>query len=186
MLYVFQKTANSSPEFASSGLDGSHTGLFAPTSGQPQGFVLSPDSKWVVFEGSDGEISSDTPTGTDLSSLGNGTNAAITPDSSRVLFESPTSSGSDLFSEQIFGGDQRNLTRSGDNESAGDFQVSPDSRSIVFAFQLADGSVQLGVSDGTEAQEPTTTTTTLPAGGSTTTLPGTTPTTLPPPRQEDL
>src|SRR5262249_31949779 len=88
-----------------------------------------------------------------------------------------TAMRSDLFSEQIFGGDERNLTKSRDSEFAGDFEVSPDGRSIVFAFELVDLSIQLRVSDGTEAQEPTTTTTTLPTSTSTTTLRGGTSTT---------
>src|SRR5262249_50766266 len=87
---------------------------------------------------------------------------------------------SDLLSVQIFGGDQRNLTRAQDGEFPTDFEFTPDGGSIVFEIQLTDGSLQLRVSDGTEAQEPTTTTTTLPTGASTTTFPGqTTTTTLP-------
>jgi Tol biopolymer transport system component len=188
VVYIFQKIANTAPGVVSSTLDGSRASLFSPTSFE-QGLVrLSPDGQWVLVGNDANQLFSVPPTGGNLSSLGSGKDAAITPDSTRVLFEVSTATGTnphqDLFSEQISGGDQRNLSGAGDHESAENFQVSPDSRSIVFVLGLADGSVQLRVSDGTEAQGPTTTTTTLPAGGSTTTLPGTTPTTLPPPRQE--
>ncbi len=187
VVYVFQRNDSSLRRLDSSGLDGSHTTLFFPTSGNAAaGFVLSPDSNWVVFADDTQSLSSIPPTGGSSTRLGTGRDSAISPDSSRVLFETLGGNNSDLISEQIFGGDLRNLTKARDSEFATDFEFTPDRASIVFEFQLSDGSIQLRVSDGTEAQEPTTTTTTLPTGGSTTTLPGGTPTTttLPPSRQE--
>src|SRR5262249_1489372 len=99
--YRFQRNASSLTRLDSSALDGSHTTLFSATSGHAAGgFTLSQDSNWVVFSDDTQSLSSIPPTGGTPSALGTGRDAAISPDSSRVLFETVGGTSSDLLSVQ--------------------------------------------------------------------------------------
>src|SRR5262249_14866729 len=86
VVYVFQKNASSLRRLDSSALNGSRPTLFPAALGHGVvGFDLSADSNWVVFGDDFQSLASIPPTGGTPSSLGTGTDAAITPDSSRVL-----------------------------------------------------------------------------------------------------
>jgi len=60
----------------------------------------------------------------------------------------------DLFSVQVFGGGERNLSRVEDQVQVGDVLASPDSEWIVYEVEGygATSFTELRVSDGTEAQ----------------------------------
>jgi Tol biopolymer transport system component len=136
--------------------------LFVPNTNHSIGvYQISPDSQWVVFSDYPAFNPNSTlfavPTaGGSRVGFGLGTDALITPDSQRVIYRSPPYGDySDLFSIQIFGGGQRNLSRVGSRDFALLEQISPDGQWIVFQVQLnsISGTIgyQLRVSDGGEA-----------------------------------
>jgi plastocyanin len=95
------------------------------------------------------------PTGGNDTRFGTGNYQLITPDSSRIAYTRfvTVENHSELFSEQIFGGDQRNLSGLGGTGFVSDVRVSDDNEWFVFLAQF-NGRYDLRVSDGAEAQPP--------------------------------
>jgi Tol biopolymer transport system component len=140
----------------------SQADLFVPNTDHSIGvYRVSPDSQWVVFNdypssGLDSVLRAVPTAGGAPVTFGEGSDQLITLDSQRVIYRSPPQGApSDLYSIQIFGGGQRNLSRVHSFDYAYGAQISPDGRWIVFQVQLTSGSgtigYQLRVSDGSEA-----------------------------------
>lgn len=163
VVYNYQKNAASQPRLESATMLGVRAPLYAPGAGDPvlNGFDFSPDSQWVIYQTSSGGPQSNIralpPTGGGPTNHGGGTYKLITPDSGRIAFTrivSDATQATDLFSAQIFGGDERNLSGMNGLGYVGDTKVSKDGKWIVYLVQI-DSRYDLRVSDGNVAQPPT-------------------------------
>ena len=162
---IYQHDASSPKKLESlnaTGLPVISVDLFVPDASHSAGiFRISPDSQWVVFQNYDNNnfnnstLSAIPTPGGSAVGFGLGTDPIITPDSQRVIYRVPSSSSSELFSSQIFGGGLRNLSRVGNRNYAIGAQLSPDGQWIVYEtqFNSASGTLgyQLRASDGSEA-----------------------------------
>lgn len=164
VVYQYQKNATSTERLESSTVQsGVRATLYEPSSGDPPlfSYAISGDSAWVAYTaGSDHDsqrlyttpIGGGSPTG-----FGPGRNPLMTPDHSRVVFSRTTGASfhNDLFSAQIFGGDERNLSGTNGSGYIDGAVVSEDGNWIVFVVQI-DDRYELRVSDGRVAQPPAT------------------------------
>lgn len=161
VVYTFQNSAASAPRLESATVLGVRTTLHAPLPDDDQllFFRLSPDSQWVVYttEFSDFQtrIASTPPTSSGSVNHGVGRIEEIAPDSSRIAFLAETDGDrhTDLFTRQIFGGGQRNLSGLNDAGFANSAHFSPNSNWVVFIASVGNRTY-LRVSDGEEAQPP--------------------------------
>lgn len=163
VVYNYQKNAASQPRFESSvTATGVRATLYAPSASDPAlaGFDFSPDSQWVMVQTSSGgpqqSIRTLPPTGGNPTSHGAGVYRLITPDSSRIAYTrivSDVTQATELFSAQIFGGDERNLSGMNGAGYVGDTKVSKDGNWIVYVVQI-NSRYDLRVSDGLVAQPP--------------------------------
>jgi Tol biopolymer transport system component len=177
VVYAYQKNATAPARLESTTVATAvRATLYAPgASDSPLGlYRLSADSQWVVYQDQDDGLYSIPSGGGNAVRHGTARHEQITSDSSRLIYRRITGDNqhTDLFSAQIFGGDERDLSGLKGAGYVGDVQISPDGKQIVFVVQI-DSRYELRVSDGRAAQPPTTPTPTLP--------PGVTPTTQPAP-----
>jgi len=160
VVYRYQRTAASATILESVGLTGTgRATLYAPTAGDSVFFkALSANAQWVLFSVSPANANYSIPPGGGAPvGLGHGFDPIITPDSSRVLYTTNQLSGNyDLFSQQIFGGDRRNLSRVGTNAQVVDKAVSPNGQWVVFEVESSTPprTRELRASDGAEAPPP--------------------------------
>jgi hypothetical protein len=179
VIYRYQKNAASPEQLVSATMLGVRVPLYVPSSSGEQlsFFRLSPDSQWVMYQTMSGfpepRIHTIPPTGGNATGFGNGTFKLFTPDSARIAFTRVVTgeNHTELFTEQIFGGAQRNLSGMNGAGFVGDIRVSEDGKWFVFNVQV-NGQYDLRVSDGAEAQpsvtpSPTITTTVTPTGTAT-------------------
>lgn len=163
VVYGYQKNAASKPRLESSGVSsGVRAPLYAPSASDPQfGFArISPNSQWVMYQdlagGSPDRMYTVPPTGGGPTSFGRAQFKFITPDSNRIGYTrmiSDAINSTELFSAQIFGGDERNLSGMGGMGYVNDVSVSGDGKWIVYIAQM-NGRYDLRVSDGNVAQPP--------------------------------
>jgi len=160
VVYNYQKNAASQPRLESATMLGVRAMLYAPGASDPalNGFDFSPDSQWVIYQTSSGGPQSNIralpPTGGSPTSHGGGTYKLITPDSARIAYTrivSDVTQATDLFSAQLFGGAERNLSGMNGAGYVGDTKVSKDGTWIVYLVQI-DSRYDLRVSDGNPAQ----------------------------------
>lgn len=159
VVYNFQNNAGTTERLESATMLGARTQLYVPGASDPPlyNFDLSPDSQWVVYQdSSDGfpqSVHTIPPTGGNATNFGSSSYKSFTPDSGRIAYTRIVSieNRSELFSAQIFGGDERNLSGLNGAGYIGNVSVSPDSKWIVFVTQI-DNQYDLRVSDGTVAQ----------------------------------
>jgi Tol biopolymer transport system component len=159
VVYRYQRTAASATILESVGLNGAgRATLYTPTAGDSVLFkALSANAQWVVFSVVPADVNYSIAVGGGAPvGLGHGFDPIITPDSSRVLYTTNQLSGNyDLFSQQIFGGDRRNLSRVGTNAQVVDKAVSPNGQWVVFEVEhLSADTRELRVSDGLAAPPP--------------------------------
>jgi|GEM_PF-6672432 len=143
--------------------------LYTPPSSQEQlgSFKLSPDGQWVVYStssnGSQTTLHATPPNSNSPQNFGIvGPGWLITADSQRLIYSRARADyGSDIFSEQIFGGGLRNLTDTGGSYAFSPL-LSPNNQWIEFGLQAIgpapDRNVlgtELRLSDGKAAQVPT-------------------------------
>lgn len=163
VVYSFQNNAAAPARLESATMLGERTPLYVPgpSDAQLSNFDLSPDSDWVMFLTSAGgpeqNIRTIPPTGGGSTGHGLGRYQLITPDSGRIAYTRivDAQSHNELFSAQIFGGDERNLSGLNETGFVVDVRASQDGAWIAFNTQI-DGHYDLRVSDGTEAQPPIT------------------------------
>jgi Tol biopolymer transport system component len=163
VVYNFQKNAAAQPRFESSvTATGVRATLYAPGAADPQlsGFDFSPNGQWVMYQTSSGgpqsNIRTVPPTGGGATGHGSGVYRLITPDSGRIAYTRIVSDAiqtTDLFSAQIFGGDERNLSGMNGAGYVGETKVIKDGQWIVFVVQI-NSRYDLRVSDGNVAQPP--------------------------------
>lgn len=163
VVYNYQKNAAAQPRFESSTTaTGVRATLYAPGASDPVlgGFDFSPNSQWVMYQttsgGSQSRLYTLPPTGGSPTNHGLGVYKLITPDSDRIAYTrivSDVAQTTDLFSAQIFGGDERNLSGMNGVGYAGETKVSKDGQWIVFVVQV-NSRYDLRVSDGNPAQPP--------------------------------
>lgn len=163
VVYGYQKNAAAIKRLESSTTQfGVRATLYAPGASDPPlyNFNVSPDSQWVMVQDSSGGSQQNMrtlpPNGGNSNNFGSGSHKLITPNSERIAFTrivSPTAQTTDLFSAQIFGGDERNLSGMNGEGFVGDVKASPDSKWIVFLVQI-NSQYELRVSDGAKAQPP--------------------------------
>jgi hypothetical protein len=165
VVYNYQKNSASQPRFESSvTATGVRATLYVPSATDPMlgGFDFSPDSQWVMYQtqttsgGSQQNIRTLPPTGGSATNHGSGVYRIITPDSGRIAYThivSAATSATELFSAQIFCGDERNLSGMNSTGFVGDTKVSKDGKWIVFVVQIG-SRYDLRVSDGNSAQPP--------------------------------
>jgi Tol biopolymer transport system component len=157
VVYRYQKNGTTGPVLESASLSGSNRAtLYSQGSGDPVYHLnVSPDGQWVVYNTYPSYQMHSVPTaGGAAVGLGRGFDPRTTPDSSRVMYTTDQLSGNyDLYTQQIFSGGTRNLSRVGDGAQVGRYAISPDGQSIVFEVDYlgADSPVELRVSDGGEA-----------------------------------
>jgi Tol biopolymer transport system component len=163
VIYNFQQNEASVPRLESSTTQfGVRATLYAPQASSPMlvSFAVSPDSAWVMYQVSSGgpesNIRTIPPTGGSPTNHGFGDYKLITPNSERIAYTrvvSDTLGTTELFSAQIFGGDERNLSGMNGTGYVGSVAVSEDGAWIVYTVQV-DGRYDLRVSDGLPAQAP--------------------------------
>jgi PKD repeat protein len=161
IVYSFQNNAAAPVRLEAATVLGVRTPLYVPgPSDDPlSGFDFSPNNEWVMYQTSDGgteqRIHTIPPTGGNATNFGLGRYQLITPDSARITYTRIVTieNRTELFSAQIFGGDERNLSGLNGTGYAFDVRASPDSKWIVFQTQI-NSQYDLRVSDGTEAQPP--------------------------------
>lgn len=155
LVYRYQKNATSSPVLESVSMNGSNRAtLYSQGSDDPLNQVnVSPNGQWVVYNTSPTYRMYSIPTtGGAAVGLGYGFGPTITPDSSRVMYTTGQLSGNyDLFTQQIFSGGTRNLSRVGNAAQISYSAISPDGQSIVFEVDHLSAGTELRVSDGGEA-----------------------------------
>ena len=159
VVYSFQNNAGTPVRLESATMLGVRAPLYVPGAFDAPlyNFALSPDSQWVVYQDSSGGLPQSVhtipPTGGSPTNFGASNYKVFTPDSARIAYTRIVSieNRSELFSAQIFGGDERNLSGLDGTGYIGDVEVSPDSKWIVFEVQI-DNQYDLRVSDGTVAQ----------------------------------
>ncbi len=136
---------------------GNRVTLYTDAGAPPlMGFHLSADGQSVVYQqtSSAGTLRTVPTSGGSAPIVGSGIFHQILPDSSRVLYTTSTISGQfDLFSQQIIGGGQRNLSRVEEQVQVGEVLASPDSQWIVYEVESTGATPfkELRVSDGAEA-----------------------------------
>jgi len=164
IVYQYQKNATTKKRLESSTVQGGVRATVYEPSGSDAPlytYRVSPDSDWVLYTtGADyasRELYTVPVAGGSPVRFGPGNDPLVTPDSERVVFARITGSDnrSDLFSAQIFGGDQRDLSGMDGTGYVGDVKISPDGKWVVYAAQL-ENRYDLRVSDGRAAQLPTT------------------------------
>jgi hypothetical protein len=161
LVYTFQNNAAGPVRLESATLLGVRTPLYVPSASDPvvAYFRFSPDSDWVLYRtaGStpNARIYTVPPTGGNTTSHGLGEYELILPDSSRIVYRRAAGPEfqTDLFSAQIFGGDERNLSRLFPAGYILRAQASPDGQWIVFLLQQ-NARYELRVSDGAVAPPP--------------------------------
>jgi Tol biopolymer transport system component len=159
VVYSFQNNVGTTARLESATMLGVRAPLYVPGASDAPlyNFDLSPDSQWVVYQDSSNglpqSIHTIPPTGGSPTNFGASNYKVLTPDSARIAYTRIVSieNRSELFSAQIFGGDERNLSGMDGAGYIGDVKVSPDSKWIVFAVQI-DNQYDLRVSDGAVAQ----------------------------------
>ncbi len=158
VVYRYQKNATTSPILESVAMSGSNRAtLYSQGSSEPiSNLGVAPNGQWVVYNTYPSFHMYSVPTsGGAAVGLGYGFAPTITPDSSRMMYTTDQISGNyDLYTQQIFSGGIRNISRVGDGAQVGRSAISPDGQSIVFEVEhyLSAGSpVELRVSDGGEA-----------------------------------
>jgi hypothetical protein len=187
VIYRYQKNAASPEQLVSATMDGMRVPLYTVSgSNDPLTFFrLSPNSQWVMYETTSGfpvhRIQTIPPTGGNDTGFGVADFKLITPDSARIAYTRVVSgeNNTELFTQQIFGGAERNLSGMNGEGFIGDVKVSEDGKWFVFRVHL-NGPDDLRVSDGAEAQPsvtpsptitatvtPTVTTTVTPTGTAT-------------------
>lgn len=159
VVYRYQRTATSATLLESVGATGAgRATLYSPSAGESVYVkALSANAQWVVFSVDPSSVTYSIPAGGGSPvGLGHGFNPIITPDSGRVLYTTNQLSGNyDLFSQQIFGGDRRNLSQVGNNAQVVGKAVSPDSQWVVFEVNHpSTDAYELRVSDGLAAPPP--------------------------------
>ena len=165
VVYGYQKNAAAIKRLESSVTNtGVRATLYAPGTGDPplSFYRFSPNSQWVMYQsganfGSRG-LNTVPPSGGNPTRHGNAEFQLITPDSNRIVYTrvvSPAINTTDLFSAQIFGGDERNLSGMNGAGYVSDVAVSKDGKWIVYLVQI-DSQYDLRVSDGKAAQPPVT------------------------------
>jgi Tol biopolymer transport system component len=177
VVYTFQNNAATPVRLESATLLGVRTPLYVPDPSESLfNFDFSPDSDWVIYQESRDGSSTNThaipPTGGSATNFGSSNYKAVTLDSARIAYTRivTAENHTDLFSAQIFGGDERNLSGSDGAGFIGDVKISPDNQWIVFGIQI-DGRYDLRVSDGAAAQPtPTITPTPTPTETPTSTM----------------
>jgi Tol biopolymer transport system component len=162
VLYGYQKNAAATTRFESSATTAiARATLYSPSPSDPAltSFSSSPDSQWVLFStnagGAQPNLRAIPPTGGSATNHGQAVFKLTTPDSGRIAYTrivSTTTSTTELFSAQIFGGDERELSGLNSVGFVGDAAVSADGNWIVFTAQV-DGRLDLRVSDGNAAQQ---------------------------------
>ncbi len=165
VVYNYQKNAASQPRLESSmpSAPFDRATLYAPSASDPAlyNYDFSPDSQWVMYSTSDGgsqqRIHALPPTGGNPTNFGSGNYKLITPDSARIAYTRIVTADNhtELFSAQIFGGDERNLSGMNGAGYVGDVKASADNKWIVYTVQI-DSKYDLRVSDGLVAQPPPT------------------------------
>ncbi|MEP7355713.1 MAG: hypothetical protein ABI847_00575 [Anaerolineales bacterium] len=119
-----------------------------------QNFLLSANGQFVLCYNNIKVLSTVPTTGGATSSLGIGYLAQLLPDSSRVIYVTP-SADDDLISDAVTGGDKLNLSQSGTTVNLSSYaKFSPDSQWIAFEVQMnVNGGTlrDLRVSDGNAA-----------------------------------
>jgi dipeptidyl aminopeptidase/acylaminoacyl peptidase len=168
VVYEYKANESAFPRLETSTLGGGvRATLYQPTAGDdPLGFFrTSRDSAWVFYQtGQDvyGDLYTVPAGGGSSIRHGVGRFQATTPDSGRLLYTSVTGDNqqTDLFSAQIFGGGERDLSGMEGTGHVVDTVVSSDGSRIVFRVQI-DGQYDLRVSDGLPAQPPATVTPTV-------------------------
>ena len=163
VVYGYQKNATSIKRLESSvTTSGARATLYAPGASDPplSFYRFSPDSQWVMYQdsknGSNAGLHTLPPAGGNPTNFGVGQFAFISPDSSRIGYTrivSDVARTTELFTAQIFGGDERNLSGMNGAGYVGDVAASPDSKWIVFLVQI-NSQYELRVSDGAKAQPP--------------------------------
>jgi hypothetical protein len=156
VVYTFQNNAATPARLESATLLGVRAPLYVPGASDPPfyNYRLSGDSQWVMyqlgFDHLDRKVEVLPPGGGSPTHHGPGEFALMLPDSSRIVYLRAAGAGghSDLFSAQIFGGDERNLSATNGLAFVSDVQASPDSQWIAFVVQMG-GRYDLRVSDGT-------------------------------------
>ena len=159
VVYSFQNNADAPIRLEAATLLGVRTPLYVPDDDDdPLSFFrISPDSAWVMYQdlanGTPNRVYTIPPTGGGRVNFGPGNFKLITPDSSRIAFTRVvTNAGfTDLFTQQIFGGGERNLSDMGGTGSVSEVKVSADNAWFVFTVQI-DDTYDLRVSDGAQAQ----------------------------------
>jgi hypothetical protein len=155
VVYRYQKNATTSPVLESVSMSGSNRAtLYSQGSDEPVYHLnVSPDSQWVVYNTYPSFQMHSVPTlGGAAVGLGTGFDPKTTPDSSRVMYTTGQLSGNyDLYTQQIFSGGTRNLSRVGDEAQVVRSAISPDGQSIVFEVDYSSAGTELRVSDGAEA-----------------------------------
>jgi hypothetical protein len=159
VVYSYQNNAATPPRLESATMLGVRTPLYVPGASDAPlyNFEFSPDSQWVMYqdssEGSPQNVYTIPPTGGSATNFGPGTYKAITPDNARITYTRIVTieNRSELFSAQIFGGDERNLSGMDGAGYIGNVKVSPDAQWIVFQVQI-NNQYELRVSDGAAAQ----------------------------------
>lgn len=137
---------------------GNRVTLYSEAGAEPLGISrVSADGLWVLFQqtSSTGALRTISPNGGGATLVGSGSFHQFLPDSSRVLYTTNAVTGRfDLFSVQVFGGGERNLSRVEDQVQVGDVLASPDSEWIVYEVEGYGAApfTELRVSDGAEAQ----------------------------------
>jgi hypothetical protein len=175
VIYLYQKNAGSPVTLQSATLLGVRTPLYVPSSVNPPltFFRLSPDSTWVMYQtSSDGvnmRLHTIAPAGGGVTNFGDGLFKLFTPDSARIAYTRVVTgeNRTELFTQQIFGGAERELSGMNGAGFIGDVEISPDGKWFVFDVQV-NGQYDLRVSDGAKAQpsvtpSPTVTTTVTPS-----------------------
>ena len=161
VVYTFQNNAGAPPRLESATMLGVRAPLYVPGASDPllSFFRLSADSQWVMYQTSGDYLARGLntipPGGGSPTNHGAAEFALMLPDSSRIVYQRATGPGNhtDLFSAQIFGGDQRELSGLLGLGYVGDVQASADSQWIVFNVQI-DSRYELRVSDGAQAPPP--------------------------------
>lgn len=162
VVYRYRRNAAAPVILESVSLTGTNRATLYTEAGgaEPLGlYRVSADGQWVLFQQSSamGTLRTIPPTGGSATTVGSGFFHQIMPDSSRVLYSTNAISGRhDLFSQQIFGGGQRNLSLVENQVQVSYALASPNSQWIVYQVD-GTGTIQfqeLRVSDGTEAQLP--------------------------------
>ncbi len=155
LVYRYQKNATASPILESVSMSGNNRVTLYNQGSEESIYNLdvAPNGQWVVYNTSPSFRMYSVPTmGGAAVDLGYGFDPTITPDSNRVMYTTAQLSGNyDLFTQQIFSGGIRNISRVGNAAQVPEAAISPDGHSIVFEADHFDAGPELRISDGGEA-----------------------------------